>query len=134
MAKGVTKFNLSNETIQRRVYIIGVDDCNQLVIAVEKYKEHDDKMKEVLAKEEILMEARNEHAEVMKSYEYVSLVVKSVANAHYVVAHPTDGSYPKHMNRPNKKQRYIKRQKLLQDRFVASSFNYSSMNQPRRLD
>jgi hypothetical protein len=47
-AKGVAKFNIFNETIQRCLDIVGVDDCNQLVIAVKKEKEHDDKMKEVL--------------------------------------------------------------------------------------
>ena len=110
-----------------------MDVCNELVIAVKKYKEHDDKMKEVFAKESILMEARNENDEVVKIYELGNPVVKSVANAHSVMAHSNDGLHPQHMSRPSKKQRDRKRQKILQDGSVASSFN-PSMNQSRTLD
>ena len=103
------------------------------MIAVQNYKEHDDKMKEVLAKEEILMEARNVHVEAVKIYESINPVVKSVVNAHSVIAHSNYGSYSQHMSISSKNQRYRKRQKLLQDGFVVSSFN-SSMNQPRGLE
>ncbi len=36
--KGAAKFNLFNETIKRCVDIVGVDDCNHLVISVKKKK------------------------------------------------------------------------------------------------
>jgi hypothetical protein len=55
------------------------------------------------------MEARKEHDEAVKSNEYVNPHVKSVANAHSVMAHSNDGSYPKHINRPSKKQRSRKK-------------------------
>ena len=123
-----SSFNLFKDTIQTCYNIVGVEICTKLVVAVQKYKEHDVKMSKVLVIEHKLLVATEEHMSNVKQYEEINPIIK-IVNASSTGKSPSnEGSYPKPSCRPSKKTRQRKRHKLLQEASSTSSF-YSSMNQ-----
>ncbi len=92
-------------------------------------------MNNVLAKEEALVGARNDHVANVKEYGILNPVVKGVVSA--ISSNPTQSNhdlFPRPMNNMSKKQRDRKRRKLLQGASGAtSSINFSD-NDDRSLD
>ncbi len=92
-------------------------------------------MNNVLAKEEALVGARNDHVEAMKEYGNLNPVVKGVVRA--ISSNPTQSNqdlFPRPMTNPSKKQRDRKRRKLLHEASGANSAINSSVNDYRSLD
>ena len=92
-------------------------------------------MNNVLAKEEVLVGARNEHVVAMREYGKFNLVVKGVVSA--IFGNPTHSNqdlFPRPINKPSKMQRDKKKRKLLEDAFGANSIFNSSVNNERNLD
>jgi hypothetical protein len=91
-------------------------------------------MNNVLAKEEVLVGARNEHAEAMRKYGEFNPVVKGVVSA--ISGNPTHSNQDK-FPRPNKlskKQRFGKRQRMLEEASSANSTFNSPVNYKRSRD
>ena len=115
--------------------IVGVDCCIQLIIAVKMFKEHEDKMNSALAKEEVLVGARNEHIVVVREYGKFNPVVKGIVSAiSGDPMHSNQDVFPIPINKPSKKQRDRKIRKLLQEAFGATSTFNSSFDNERSLD
>jgi len=92
-------------------------------------------MNNVLAKEEVLMDTKNDHFVAAREYGNCNPVVKGVVSG--ISGNPTHSNqdlFPKPINIPDKKQRHRKRSKLLQDASgINSTFN-SSVNNDRNLE
>jgi len=126
--------NTMNETIKTYMDIMGVDCCSSLVIAAGKFKGHEDKVNNVLAKEEVLVGARNEHAKAVRAFSEFNPAVKGVVSA--ISGNPTHSNrdlFPR-PNKPSKKQRDRKRRRMLEEASGANSTLNFSINHERSLD
>ncbi len=127
-ADEASSFKFFKDTIQTCFDIVGVDNCTDLVVKVKKYKEHDVRLAKLVASEQKLAVATEEHMSIVNEYEQINPFVKIVHARSTGTALSNEGSNPKPTsnNKPSKKQRQrIKRQKLLGEATGTSSFNSS---------